>query len=199
MLRNKKYNKKKKQGLNDFFKKEYDSEDVIYSELNNVIIKENINFNIIKEELLGTYILAFKNIIILHLDELEYNDFVYLYKNSNEYLFDVYTTINYKDNIIYHIFCINKNVDKINYKSFIEGNECSYKYDCLIKLYGPHLVINKRFNIIESSDKINLKYIFVKTIGKGTIDINIKNLIKSIINLINTYYLEYLPIHYLNI
>ena len=118
MLRNKKYNKKKKQGLNDFFKKEYDSEDVIYSELNNVIIKENINFNIIKEELLGTYILAFKNIIILHLDELEYNDFVYLYKNSNEYLFDVYTTINYKDKITLGIvYCYLK---KMNIDFYID-------------------------------------------------------------------------------
>lgn len=198
MLRSKKYNTLKKKGLNEFFKKKYDSIDVFYCETNNTIIKENVNFNIIKEELLETYIMTFKNIIIIHLEEKTYKDFFYLYKNSEEYLFDIYTSLNYKGTIIYHIFCINKHLDQINdFRSFIEGNECLYKYKCLIKLYGPHLVINKRYNFIESSDKI--KYTFLKSIGKGTVDINIKNLIKSIIYLINIYYLEYLPINYLNI
>ena len=199
MLKSKIYNHKKKQGLNSFFKRQCNSEDVIYCEINNRIIKESVNFNIIKEELLKTYIMVFKDIIIIHLDQNEYNDFVYLYKNSDEYLFDIYTTINYKNTIIYHIFCINKYLNDINYSAFIEGNECSYKYECLTKLYGPNLVINKRFNLTESIDKANIKYTFFKSIGKGIVNYKIKNLIKALIQLINTYYLEYLPINYLNI
>lgn len=199
MLRLKEYNRKKKRGLNEFFKREYDTEDIIYCQVHNTIIKENVNFNIIKEELLGTYIMAFKNIIIIHLDQNEYDDFVYLYKTSNQYIFDIYTSINYHNVIIYHIFCINKYVDEINYSAFVEGNECSYKYKCLNKMYGPNLVINKRFNLTEPVDKMNIKYKFLKSIGKGTVNYNIKNLIKSLIQLINTYYLEYLPINYLNI
>jgi len=199
MLRLKEYNRKKKKGLNDFFKKEHNTEDINYCKVDNIIIKENINFNIIKEEILGTYIMAFKNIIIIHLNQNEYNDFIYLYKTSNEYIFDIYTSINYNNVIIYHIFCINKYVDEINYSAFIEGNECSYKYNCLTKMYGPNLVINKRFNLIESIDKINIKYTFFKSIGKGTVNYKIKNLIESLVQLINTYYLEYLPINYLNI
>jgi hypothetical protein len=66
-------------------------------------------------------------------------------------------------------------------------------------MYGPNLVINKRFNLTEPIDKMNIKYKFLKTIGKGTINYKIKNLIKSLVQLINTYYLEYLPINYLNI
>lgn len=199
MLRIKIYNKKKKDGFNKFFGTKHNPIDVIYFKINYIIIKENIDFSIIKDELLGTYIMAFKNIIIIHLDENEYNDFVYLYKNSNEYLFDIYCTINYKNETIYHIFCINKYLDQINYNSFIEGNECSYKYDCLTKLYGPNLIINKRFNLTETIDKIKSKYIFVKTIGKGIVNYNIKSLIKSVIHLTNTHYLEYLPVNYLNI
>jgi hypothetical protein len=93
MLRLKEYRKKKKKGMNEFFKRQYNSEDIIYCEVNNFIIKENVNFDIIKEELLGTYIMAFKNIIIIHLEQNEYDDFVYLYKTSNEYIFDIYTSI----------------------------------------------------------------------------------------------------------
>lgn len=199
MLRLKEYNKKKKTGLNDFFRREHTPGDIFYCETHNKVIKENIDFNIIKEELLGTYIMSFKNIIIIHLDQNEYNDFMYLYKTSNEYIFDIYTSINYRNVLIYHIFCINKYVDEINYSAFVEGNECSYKYNCLNKLYGPNLVINKRFNLTEPFDKMNIKYTFLKTIGKGTINYKIKNLIKSLVQLINTYYLEYLPINYLNI
>jgi hypothetical protein len=200
MLRSKIYNLKKKKGMNEFFKRQYNTEDIVYCETNNVIIKESINFNIIKEELLQTYIMVFKNIIIIHLEEDEYKDFIYLYKNSNEYSFDIYTTINYKNVIIYHIFCINKYLDQIkDYRLFIEGNECSYKHNCLIKMYGPNLVINKRFNLTEPIDKMNIKYTFLKSIGKGTVNYEIKNLIKSLVKLINTYYLEYLPINYLNI
>jgi hypothetical protein len=199
MLRLKEYNRKKKKGMNEFFKREYDVEDIFYCEIHNKVIKENIDFNIIKEELLGTYIMSFKNIIIIHLDQNEYNDFMYLYKTSNEYIFDIYTSINYRNVLIYHIFCINKYVDEINYSAFVEGNECSYKYKCLNKMYGPNLVINKRFNLTEPIDKMNIKYKFLKTIGKGTINYKIKNLIKSLVQLINTYYLEYLPINYLNI
>jgi hydrogenase maturation factor len=199
MLRLKEYNKKKKRGLNEFFKMQYDSEDIGYCQVKNNIIKKGVNFNIIKEKLLGTYIMTFKNIIIIHLEEDEYKDFIYLYKNSKEYSFDIYTTINYKNVVIYHIFCINKYVDEINYSAFIECNECSYKYNCLNKMYGANLVINKRFNLIEPIDKMNIKYKFLKTIGKGTVNVNIKNLIKTLVQLINTYYLEYLPINYLNI
>ena len=93
MLRIKKYNSKKKKSFNKFFKRHYDYDDINYCELNNIIIKKGENFNIIKEYLLETYILCFKNIIIIHLEENQYKDFIYLYKNSSEYSFEIYRKI----------------------------------------------------------------------------------------------------------
>ena len=199
MLKGKKYNNLKNKGFNKFFKRHDDNID--YCETNNHIIKQSLTFDIIKEKILGTYILCFKNIIIIHLEENEYKDFVYLYKNSNKYSFDIYSTVNYNSNIIYHIFCTNKYIDvDINYSNFLNGNECEYKYKCLTKYYGPCLVINRRFSMNEMFDKINSKYIFVKLIGKNqNINQLIKNFIKKMITLINTYYIENLPLNYLNI
>lgn len=200
MLRINKYNNKKKIGLNSFFKKEYDCKDVINCEIKNMRIRECFNFNIIKDDILETYVMAFKNIVIIHLEENQYKDFIYLYDNSREYCFDVYSTINYKDKMIYHVFCISKYLDEMNnYDAFVECNDCEYKYNCLTKLYGPNLVINKRFDARDTIGKIKSNYIYFKTIGKSNHDNNIKNLIVSIIHVINTYYLEYLPINYLNI
>ena len=101
---------------------------------------------------------------------------------------------------MYHIFCTNKYLYEINYSNFLNGNDCEYKYRCLTKCYGPCLIINRRFSMIECFDKYNSKYQFVKTIGKNNdIKLYIKNFIKRAITLINFHYIEYLPVNYLNI
>lgn len=194
------YNKLKKRGLNDFFKKSHSASDLRFCELKNKNIKKSFDFDLIKEDLLKTYILAFKNVIIIHLEENEYRDFLYLYKNSELYTFDIYSTINYKNVVIYHIFCTNKYLDeKKDYHDFLNGNECEYKYQCLTKIYGPCLIVNRRYNLLEFQEKLNSKYLFVKTIGKGVFNPKIKFLLNQMIIIINKYYINYLPVNYLNV
>ena len=195
MIRNKTYNLKKNKGFNLFFKNQYDYKDIKFCNVKNIIINKHPNFNIIKDEILYTYVISFKDIIVIHLEEKEYQDFIYLYKNSDKYSFDVYSTINYENIIIYHIFCTSKFLDK-NQCNFLDGNECEYKYRCLDECYGSCLVINRNVMI----DEFSSKYVFVKHIGLGT-NTNqfIKSLIQQVISLINTYYIKYLPINYLNI
>jgi len=200
MLKVNKYNKLKKRGLNDFFKKNHSVSDLRFCELKNENIKESFDFDLIKEDLLKTYILSFKNVIIIHLEQNEYRDFLYLYKNSELYTFDIYTTVNYKDITIYHIFCTNKYLNEKNdYIEFLDGNECEYKYQCLTKIYGPCLVVNRRYNLLEYQEKLNAKYIFNKTIGKGIFNPKIKSLLNQMIIIINKYYINYLPVNYLNV
>ena len=148
--------------------------------------------------------MSFKDLIVIHLQEEFIKDFEFLYKNSTEYLFDIYKTeephLTKDENVnVYHIFCISKKlVDKPNYMSFLHANDSDIKYTCLTTFYGSCLLLNRRFDITSEYDKFNAKYRFVKTIGKGVIDNKLKSLVKTIVSLVNIYH-DILPPHYLKI
>jgi hypothetical protein len=183
MLRLKVFNIKKKKGLNYFFKHQF----TYLASMHNIIIKESQNYIITKETILGFYIMHFKNIIIIHLNQELLNEFVYLYKNSN-YVFDIYKS-SYN---LYHIFCISRIIDeKFNYNDFLYTNDCDLKWKTLTNLYGPCIIINKYFTNTEI-----LAYIYIKTIGKGIINSKLKSNITTLINIANNY-MRFLPNHYL--
>lgn len=210
MLREKKYNKLKYLGLNSLFSNFID--DTLYTieypimdnYISNSIIQTSTNFTIIKENILEPYLITLDNIIVLHITEAYINDFEFLYKKSTDYVFDIYKTsyedLKTKEIInIYHIFCISKYLTPdIDYISFLSTNDCSKRYTYLSIIYGPCLLINKRFDILTKPNKENAKYKYIKTIGKGIINKSIKNFIKSIINMSNLLQ-DSLPPHYLRI
>lgn len=189
MLRNKKYNGKKKNNeLNKYFNKI--SNDFVKE---SILIKDNCCFSIIKDLCVDLYLWCFKNTILIHLNDVCLDDFEYLYKKS-QYKFDIYENL-YNGNKIYHIFCISQKLHElhgIDYRTFLKSNDSDYKYYELTKLYGSCLIINKRFNII--NDETNYK--FVKTIGDGVVNNMLKNNVSSYINYINEY-MNILPPHYL--
>lgn len=184
MLRLKVYNSKKKQGLNGPLRV-----------TKNELVTDTKNFKIIKDQILGTYIMHFKNTLVIHLSEYMLYDFIYLYKHSTEYVFDIYET-NYltKDSPkTYHIFCISASFLKKT--NFLNGNDCIDKWKILNDLYGPCLIINRYF----LDDPKFTEFTYTCTIGKGVVNYDIKSNIKTLINVINNHYLKYLPIHYLNV
>ena len=96
---------------------------------------------------------------------------------------------------MYHIFCTSNNLKDLynqTYFSFLNTNDSNYKYNCLTRLYGPCLIINKRF----SDKNINSKYEFIKSIGTGCVNVIIKTQIATFIKIINNY-IDFLPCHYL--
>jgi hypothetical protein len=217
MIKSKKYNTlkhKKLNGLFDFYSND-SSNDLLHNSkyksllkeknIKNIIIKITDDYQIIKEEFLDTYILSFKNIIVIHLKEEFIKDFEFLYNKSDEYVFDIYYTIipdlkiNNKMVKTYHIFCTSKKIEDLySYIEFINANDGDSKYVCLSLFYNSCIIINKRFDIINPYYKLNSKYIYVKTIGKGLSNIILKNTLKSIINMVNIYQ-QTLPPHYLKI
>jgi hypothetical protein len=211
MLRTKKYNIYKHLGLNlllnfssnDLSKKDY--EYLLNEEyVKNTTITTTKDYNLIKETVLEPYILTLNNILLIHLKDNYIQDFEFLYKNSTTYVFDVYET-SYphlkKKSVIkmYHIFCISKKLSSnTNYISFLKTNDSDIKYTCLAFLYGPCLLVNRRFDITYEYDKYNAQYKYLKTIGQGKIDYSIRTIIKNIINMANQYQ-NTLPPHYLKI
>lgn len=195
MLRTKIYNYKKTIGINKYFKMKINPSFFNNLYVKSMIIKDCKLFMIIKNIDIGLYFWSFKNLILIHLDEQFINDFEYLYKKSDKYIFDIYSNI-YNGKKIYHIYCISRYLDELctpNYINFLDTNDSEYSYNCLTRLYGPCLIINKRFDIFNDT----LKYSFYKTIGCAKINIIIKNQIISSINIINNYYMKNLPPHYL--
>lgn len=216
MLRSKKFNIYKHLGLNfvfNFCSSDLSDSDYQYllneKYFNNITITNTETYNLIKETMLEPYILTLKNILLIHLKDNYIQDFEFLYKKSKKYVFDIYETSHphikkSNDSIIkmYHIFCISKEMpSEKNYKkylSFLKTNDSDIKYTCLSHLYGPCLLVNRRFDIIYEHDKYNAKYKYLKTIGQGKTDYSIKNFIRNIINIANQYQ-NSLPPHYLKI
>jgi hypothetical protein len=207
MLRSKKYNLYKHKGLNylfDICTTEYNDCILIEDYMNDIIIKKNDNYELIKETILEPYILKLNNILLIHIRDDFIKDFEFLYKKSNKYTFDIYET-SYQDLKedtyikIYHVFCVSKKLTKdINYESFLRANDSDKKYVCLSLFYGPNLIVNRRFDVTSEQDKFQAKYKFVKSIGKGIVDNSIRSFIKIMINLVNSYQ-DMLPPHYLKI
>jgi Fe-S-cluster containining protein len=211
MLRVKKYNKLKNIGLN-YMNKICDDEHYIdkISDIykNDEYIKEFndsafCGVNLIKENILSLYILTLNDIFVISIKEDMMRDFNFLYNKSTNYVFDVYETyeIYLKNNEdirikIYHIFCIsNKIKNWDDYLLFLRMNDIDKRYYCLTLLYGPCMIVNRRCNIYKEGDKLCDKYKFVKTIGKGVINNDIRNKIKGIIEISNNYK-AILPPHY---
>jgi hypothetical protein len=213
MLRSKKFNIFKHMGLNELF--DVCTEDnfnynSIYSMVlknnyvNNVDIRVTSNYKLVKEVMLEPYILKLNDVLLIHIKENLLDDFEFLYKKSNDYVFDIYETShpNLKDDsyiTMYHVFCVSKKLQDIfNYMSFLRSNDSDKKYSCLSVFYGPCLLVNKRFDITSEVDKYNSKYKYLKTIGKGEVNNYVRSFIKSMINMANKYQ-DMLPPHYLKI
>lgn len=152
---------------------------------NNVIIKKSDSFTVYKELCTGVYILSLSNLIIISYKKKNLEDFEYLYSNNLEYSFNVYI-----NNNNYYIICVSKyKSDTFNYNEWLESNECNKKYNYLSKVYNSFLIMNRHWYYKND-------YKFEKTIGKGKINLEINNLVKYYINMINT---NNLPPHYLKL
>jgi hypothetical protein len=217
MLRSKKFNILKYLGLNGLFRDygynhdelKLSSELVLHDDditdyTQHIYIKQSDKYEIVKEEILDIYILKLRNNLVIHLTKKLIQDFEFLYKKSKKYVFDIYETMHpdltEEDTYIkmYHIFCISEELNEINYIQFLRANDSDSKYYALSKIYGPSLIMNKRFDITSEHDKYNVKYKYVKTIGRGIIDYSIRNFIKLMLQMLNEYQ-NTLPPHYLKI
>jgi len=173
--------------------------------MSNTIIKENDKYCLIKEIKLGVYFLVLKDILLIHIKGDLIKDFEFLYNKSNKYVFDIYET-SYPDlkgtSIIkmYHVFCVSrkKMIKDVNYNAFLNANDSDSKYAYLTRLYGPCLIVNRRFDIRFACDKYNATYKYVKTIGNGDIDSSVRYFIKKMIDMSNEYQ-RVLPVNYLKI
>jgi hypothetical protein len=214
MLRNKKFNVLKHIGLNSLFifctEDQFDSKLTLNNQdiYEDIVIKSNnyngYNYELIKEISLEPYIFKLNDILLIHIKGNLIDDFEFLYKKSQKYVFDIYETtlpnLKEESNIkMYHVFCISKKLtNNVKYMSFLRANDCDKKYYCLSLFYGPCLIVNKRFDITCEQDKYQSKYKYLKTIGKGKIDNSIRTFIKFIIDMTNEYQ-KMLPPHYLKI
>jgi hypothetical protein len=213
MLKIKKFNVLKHMGLNYLF--ELCAENYLESDMelntqdiyDDIIIKSNDahghKYELIKEVVMEPYIFKLNDILLIHIKNNLIDDFEFLYKRSQKYVFDIYETSlpNLREDSyikMYHIFCISKKLSSANYMSFLSGNDSDKKYYCLSLLHGPCLIVNRRFDITCENDKYESKYKYLKTIGEGKIDNSIRTFIKFIINMTNEYQ-NILPPHYLKI
>jgi len=211
MLRVKKYNKLKNSGLN-YINKICDDEHYIYKISDSYKSDEYIKkfneptfcgVNLIKENILSLYILTLNDVFVISIKEDIMQDFIFLYNKSTNYVFDIYETseIYLKNNEdirvkMYYIFCVSdkiKNWD--DYLSFLRMNDIDKRYYCLTLLYGPCMIVNRRCDIYNDGDKLCNQYKFVKTIGKGILNNDIRSKIKGIIEISNNYK-KILPPHY---
>lgn len=208
MLRIKKFNTFKNIGINNLFNHNIESNPISESKpesINNIYIKSTKKYELIKEILLEPYILKLNDILLIHIKDDLINDFKFLYKDSNKYLFDIYETsypnLNNEESYIkmYHIFCISKTISSYkDYINFLKANDSDNKYYCLSLIYGPSIIVNNRFDICSEFDKYNCKYKFVKSLGKGKVNISLRTFVKNIINIANNYQ-DILPPHYLKL
>jgi len=215
MLKTKKFNELKHVGINYLsdsyenyniiYKNYFDDSDDIYDNYISIIhIKDLAEFTIEKDILLNTYLLRLHDIIVIHLDSIFIKDFEFLYKDSEEYVFDIYEStspnlVNDTYNTIYHIFCVSKKISiNFDFILFLKMNDSIKQYTYLSQLLGPVVILNRRFDIIEQYNKYNGKYKFVKRIGKGVVNNDICILINKIIKLIHIYQ-DMLPPHYIKL
>jgi hypothetical protein len=213
MKRFKKYNDLKYSGIN-YLLDPYTEDSLYDCDIENLdindykeyistkVIKNICNFSMEKELLLDTYILRLNNIIVIHVDSKFINDFEFLYKHSDEYVFEIYQSktprvLDNSYNTTYHIFCISKRIPQdFDFILFLRMNDSIEQYTCLSYMLGPLVILNRRFDILSSHDKYNAKYKYIKRIGKGTIDVKLQHDVNIIVKLINTYQ-DILPPHYI--
>lgn len=205
MLRLKKYNLLKNKGLNyvihhldpNITNLEFSYLRSLFEiYISNQIIKITPDYHIIKDNILQFYIIKFTNIVLFHISQNHLENFISLYNSSTSYSFDIYTTTYFHNNNyveMYYAFCISHEIPDYDYKSFNDSN----KYLPLSILYGPCLLINNRFDTLDTTIKYNNKYKFLITLGHGNINNTSRSFIKSTINTINKQYQTTLPPHYI--
>ena len=153
---------------------------------NNVlIVKESNNFTIYKELSTDVYILSIPNLLII---EYKYRrnleDFLLLYKESDDLLFDIYTKNNY-----YYIICVSKyKNDPFDYKLWLLSNDAHSKYILFTKIFNSFFIMNNHWT------KTDKKFVYYQSVGNGKLNLEIRNTLKMYINLMNDLYL---PNHYL--
>lgn len=203
MLRSKKFNVLKHISINDLFDHQIENINVI-KPIDNIEIKITKDYDLVKEITLEPYILKLKDILLIHIKDDLIKDFEFLYKKSRKYVFDIYETTHpdLKDDSdikMYHIFCVSKKIGlDTDYMGFLKANDSDKKYYCLSLLYGPSIIVNRRFDITSDASKYQSKYKFLKTIGKGYVNITLRNFIKHVTNIANEYQ-KMLPPHYLKL
>jgi hypothetical protein len=208
MLKSKKFNIIKHIGINDLFDNYTDMPNKYILDKDkytlDIDIKCKDEYDIVKETILEPYILKLKDSLLIHIKDNLIDDFEFLYKKSNKYVFDIYETslphLKESDEYIkmYHVFCVSQKLDNSTYTSFLRANDSDKKYYCLSLLYGPCLIVNKRFDVTSEFDKYQSKYKYIKSIGQGRVNNNIRGFTKFIIKMLNEYQ-GTLPPHYLKI
>jgi hypothetical protein len=149
-------------------------------------IQMKSSFDIIKDVYTSVYMIILKNIFVIHLDKLLLNDFEELYRGT-DYKFKVFSCEK-----MFHVFCISKKSSEIS-ENFLNGNESNEKYMNLYNLLKAHIIIcNRKYNIVDS------RYCFIKEIGDGEKNKVLNNELEGIILMVNNY-MNFLPIHYLDI
>jgi hypothetical protein len=155
---------------------------------NNKVISAE-EYTIYREYFSRAYFMSFKRVILFSIRKNIIDEFEMFYKNSKEYLFDIYETEKY-----FHIICISKysfdNPNKL--KNWLYANDADSKYLNLYDIYGSFLVVNKPWY-----NKCLIKYTLFKRVGKGPVNNDIVNIIKYGIHLINNEFMNFLPNHYL--
>ena len=179
---------------------------------------------IYKELNTSTYIMSFSNLILIVFNKNDnvFIDFNLLYDESDEYLFNVYENSKY-----YYVFCVSKykdevfntidnyshshshsrnlskNILKMKFVNWLVANDANSKYTILTGIYDSFLVMNKHWNCNQNSLQgisclYKNMYIYKCNIGKGKINKEIDNFIKTSINMINKWYMPSLPYNYLS-
>lgn len=99
---------------------------------------------LIKETLLEVYILKFKTISVIHLQETDFQYLLDTFSSTTPtHTYYVYTTLSQdlttkRMVTMYHLFS-----NKGDLKEF----ECDHKYTCMEILYDSFIIVNKRFDV----------------------------------------------------
>lgn len=188
------YSKQSSLQLNKYIKNQFISFDK-NNLVSNLVIKTAFDYSITREERSRSYIMTFPNLIIIAISKKKTSsieDFELLYANSTEYIFHVYETQRY-----YHLICLSRYKSDITLEPWLYANDADPKYINLYDIYGPFLIMNKSWFVSVSEYPYQTKYTFVKSIGEGSINDKIADLVKQTIGLINNEYMNFLPNHYL--
>lgn len=161
---------------------------------------DHLEFQIIKEHFTQSYFLLFPKIIILHIHEKKYSEFIKKFINDNNYSWYVF-----KSQRFFHAICVSHLKSEINgsWLKFYYHNFCDHSSLLLSSLFSSFLILNentKDFNNRRNGDINSIyknKLQFIRKIGLGP---EKYPFIKSLIHFYNNY-IKYttLPINYLNI
>lgn len=161
--------------------------------LNNPLLK----YEIVKEQYTNSYIMKFSKILILHVNEQDYTNFLRKYIDNTSYLFYIY-----KSERLYHIFCVSHLKSEINesYLKFCFNSYFDKPNLILASMFYSFLILNENFKEFYKRmygegcpDKNKLK--FIRKVGLGK---NHYPIVNSVAQFYNSYITNtFLPINYL--